>query len=103
MSGSADPPALGVARRLMDWPSVTNFSNRRGFSGAKIRLWQVFANRNVLAVNLAYIVCGVFVFKTVFPYFGLDKFLIDGVVLWELVVVSPAQCFSVCFMWCLIY
>jgi ABC-type dipeptide/oligopeptide/nickel transport system permease component len=70
----------------------------RSFSGAKLRLWQVFANINVLAVNLAYIVCGVFVFKTVFPYSGLDKLLIDGVVSWEIVVVSPAQCFSVWFM-----
>ena len=57
----------GVARRLMDLPSVTNFSNRRGFSGAKIRLWQVFANINVLAVNLAYIVCAVSFLRLPFP------------------------------------
>ena len=67
MSGSADPPALGVARRLMDLPSVTNFSNRRGFSGAKIRLWQVFANINVLAVNLGYIVFAVSFLRLPFP------------------------------------
>jgi hypothetical protein len=85
MSGSADPPASGVARRVVDWLSITNFSDGTEFQRCQ-------------TVNLAYIVCGGFVFKTVFPYSGLDKLLIDGVVSWEIVVVSPAQCFSVWFM-----